>query len=368
MGDAKKILPLAEPPITTFPSYAATLGILSNYEETYDWFYSHYIQLCTVDIVNRYDGKGLQTPYMICFFADTDPRRFMSPVCDNYFLRRDICPYLDIFEIPHELITSMGKSFVSIIKHCIDLNMYLFGLLNVSHIKQYGRRGGICHEVFIYGYDDDEEVVYFADFPISDTYKYTYSKCSYQEIENAFAHMFFMYSPVRSIAAIRYTNALPYAFDFSYVQNSIRDYIEPDNSKAKAFNDYVMSYFSTFNFVTETYLGVNVYDYFSNYIDFELANGKDFLFATELFHGLYDHKEMMLKRIEHFMSKGYLASEKALLLDEYTKVRDNALIIRNTVLKFNASKKADVLRKADLVLKATKNLEIRLLKEIFDLD
>jgi len=63
----KNILPLGNPQITTFPSYAATLGVLSNYEETYAWIYSQYIKLCAVEITNAYKDEYSNTPYLPVF-------------------------------------------------------------------------------------------------------------------------------------------------------------------------------------------------------------------------------------------------------------------------------------------------------------
>ncbi len=41
----KKVLPVTYPMITTYTQHAHLLSILSNYECTYPWIFSNYIQL-----------------------------------------------------------------------------------------------------------------------------------------------------------------------------------------------------------------------------------------------------------------------------------------------------------------------------------
>ena len=51
---ASKILPVKKPIISTFPAYAASLAIfLQNYEKSYNWMFSQYIQIYAIDILNR---------------------------------------------------------------------------------------------------------------------------------------------------------------------------------------------------------------------------------------------------------------------------------------------------------------------------
>jgi hypothetical protein len=362
----KKILPLKDPPITTFPSYAAALGILSNYEEAFDWVYSQYIQLCTVEMTNAYKDKYTNISYLPVFFVDTDTRNFTNIFSDVYFIMKTSSLYLNLYEIPSELIVARKESFVSLIKQCIDLNMYIFAYIDASKIKQYAKLNLNLHEIFIYGYNDEEKLMYFADFPINDTVKYQRSVCSYEEIEDAFTSVVnFVYPLTKPIGLIKYTNSSPYEFDLSYVKNSIKEYIYPNRNVAENYNNYAMSIFRYLDWKTKTYIGVDVYDFFINHINNALT--KEYPVSVEMFHGLYDHKEMMLKRIDHFVGKGYLSADKLAIRNEYVTIRDRALAIRNLILKYKLQKKDVTLDKAKMLLNETKPLEIQLLKNIFEI-
>ncbi len=360
----KKILPLAEPPITTFPSYAAALGIMANYKESYDWFYSQYIQLCAIEITNPYEKEHTHAPYVPIFFVDTDVRRLTNTFSDYYFVMRENCPYLNIFEIPNELIDSFSGSFVEFIKYCIRTGMYIFTFLDVSKIKQYRQVPSKFHEIFIFGYDDENEIVHFADFPINNASKYSYSTCPYNEIEEAYSSMKqFEYPLIKSTALIKYSDSIPYTFDMKYVKDSICSYIEPNHIRAEEYNEYVMSLFSALGWNTKTYLGVDIYDFLLNYIGSEVKRNRQHI-SVELFHGFLDHKEMMIKRIKYFMCKGYFDEDKEDFVAEYRKVRDNIKIVRNLIIKYNISQNQIELKKAIDILQETREIEIPLLRKL----
>jgi hypothetical protein len=367
MESGKKILPVVYPPVTTFTAYAAELAILFNYEKTYDWLYSHYLQVYVLDIINRYENDN-GVPFIACFFGDFDNRRLAHTINDFVFLRREVCPYLDIFEVPNDLIDTSGETAVEFFKRSIDHDLYLYSYLDVSHIKQYGIDTQYGHEVFIYGYDDEKKVFHFADFPIDDSSRYSFSTCSYEEIERAYLgiehHMFPL---AKSVGLIRYTDLSPYTFNPEYVRDTVREYIYPDKERAERFNSYTVSYYENVDWKTKTYIGSDVYEYLSNVMEFDLSRGKDFI-DHRLFHAMYDHKNIMLKRLAYFLQKGYLSGDKTELAEEYKSVRDQMMAVRNQVIKFNMQKNRKSIDKIKRMLGETKDRELLLLKRIFDIE
>jgi len=282
--------------------------------------------------------------------------------------KRD-CPYFNLYDLPSKLIVALGKTFLSIIKESIELGMYIFAYIDSTKIEQYLKLDVTLniHEIFIYGYDDEKEIVHFADFPINDAFKYTHSTCTYKEIEDAFTGILdFTYPLNKSIGLIKYTNESPFVFDFKYVQDSIRWYIEPDRNIAEDFNRYAMSTFSFIGWETKTYLGVDVYDFFVRQITLDANAGRS-IFSLELFHGLYDHKEMMIRRIAYFIKNGYMSNEKLSLLTDYKEIRDKALIVRNLVIKYNINSDKKLISRISMLLTEMKVREIQLLKGVFSL-
>jgi hypothetical protein len=178
----RKVLPLAESPLTTFQVYAAIPSILLNYEESYDWLFSQYIQIYAVDKKGR--GADEPSPICLCFFSDFDSRRLVNMVADYTLIHREACPYLYMYDMPFDLIKKLSGSFVSFTKHCIDNSLYTFGYVNRMLIKAYNTNNDLEHQIFIYGYDDEREIFFFCDF--LDDGVYTRSECSYSELESAY--------------------------------------------------------------------------------------------------------------------------------------------------------------------------------------
>ena len=359
----KKVLQVKYPPITTFPGYANTLSILSNYEKTFDWIYSHYIQIFAIDLPNRsasdYSDAG-------CFFVDYDPRRLANITSSYILLNREGCPFLHNYEVPNSLVLSMGISFETFIKQCIDLSSYVISLVDVSKIKAYNRDSELSHDMFIYGYDDDEGVFYYADFPNNASNQYNYSKCSYQEMENAFESITNASFPyLKTIAFAQYCDYRTYVLDMSFVRETIRDYLYPNRYRAQQFNKYIEARYAFAEWKSNVYLGVELYDYLSDYIGFELGLGKKRV-SVVLYHAMYDHKELMLLRLKYLLENSHLAVEKLPLVREYQKVKDICLMIRNQITKYNATQNSAILPRIRAALGEAKDLEVRLLSEIFD--
>jgi hypothetical protein len=370
----EKILPVKYPRITTYPPYADALAILCANDEAYKWVYSNYIQISVVDIINR--GKEYEQPYTPCFFGDFDNRRLANTIADCIFLNRENCPFLNIFEIPNILINSLGASYVSTLKHLIDSSMYIYGYVNVAKIDDYSylQAEAAAHEVLIYGYNNDEGKFYYADMLSNEIRKYKFSTCTYDDIESAFQTVDQLFIPmVKSFAAIQYVKNAPFKFDYNYVKESIYEYIHPDDEKCRRFNDYASSFLAStpdgpLYWVPKIYMGVNVYNYFSDYIHYEFNNGNNKRLDPRMFHAMYDHKELMVDRLQYLLDNEYLDASKTSLIETYKQVRKNALIIRNVILKFNIKPASVTVSNIHTLLEKTKQHEIELLCNIFDFD
>ena len=371
ISDKSLILPVAYPPITTYSAFAATLSILYSHEESYDWVFSHYLQIYAVsktDLSEPFPPGG--GPYKVVFFGDMDNRRLTYSNCEFMFFSKESCQYLDLFEVPCDLFNSYNESFVSFIKRSIDMNMYLYLYVDQSKISAFKRTNGYVHPLFIFGYDDCSATVHVADFVGG---KFTYFKASYIEIENAYQsglnipnYVNHLPKDSESIALIRYTNYAPFVFDYSYIQDTICEYIYPDKSKVEKFNNYIMSRHSFRNQDLKTYMGVDVYQYISDLIELQLNAGAESI-NHRIYHAMYDHKEMMLKRFEYFLQRGYIDGEKLSFINEYKKVRDIALVIRNLILKLNITQDRKVVERIVSQVRRIRELETVLLKQIFNI-
>lgn len=365
----KKELPVVYPPLTTFAGFADALAILCSHEEALDWVYSHYVQFFATQTIidNPNEDFYPTTGYATGFFNDFDNRKLANLISDCIFLDREKCPHLNIFEIPNSLIRSSGESYVSFIKRNIDLSMYTYGHADISKIKKYGldKKSDLSfHPILIYGYNDFDQEFLFADF-IDD--KYSFSSCSYNEVEAAYQSINQFYLPlVKSISSIEYVSYPSFKFDYSYIQDTISEYLTPDRKKAEQYEKYSTSYFSPLKWHAKTFIGVDAYDFLSDFLDLQTELG---IYPIDFkpYHALYDHKEMMIKRMEHFIKKGYISESKSGYIAEYSRISDNAKRIRNLLLKYNIKKLDSILDTVKKLLMETKQAEIPLLKAIFDI-
>jgi hypothetical protein len=70
---------------------------------------------------------------------------------------------------------SFDNSYINYIKRNIDLGLYTFGFAKVDEVKNYGDSWlpqVAYHQMFIFGYDDEQKVFHFADFPKGGKYTF----------------------------------------------------------------------------------------------------------------------------------------------------------------------------------------------------
>jgi hypothetical protein len=367
----RTVLPTSTPDITTFPAYASSLSILQSHPEALDWVYSHYIRIFVTKIeiadinAEYYPTAG----YAPGFFTDYDTRRLGNTLADGIFFNRESCPYLNVFEIPYSLIRPM--SFVDFVKKCLDSNLYVYAHIDTSKVENYECDGipseASDHPIFIYGYDDNNRTFNIADFFGGN--KYSFEECKFKNIEDAFESSRITFLPmVKSIAAIQYNDKGVYTLDYEYIRNSVREYILADREAAINFSNYSSTFFKPLNWTVKALLGIDVYRFLSEF--WKLYISLSALGVTEIdmrpFHAFYDHKVIMLKRMEYLQKKGVIVNKEKYIA-EYCGIRDNLQIARNLVLKYNATKQSNTLLSLDNVLEATKHREIMLLKKIYDI-
>jgi hypothetical protein len=358
-----KILPVKYPPITTFHGYADVLAILCNYENTFDWIYSHYLQIYACESENR----GKDDPPCHAFFIDRDTRKYGNFFYNGNIFRQEGCPFLLFSEIPIELMHIFGNSIVSFIKECINLSNYVYMFVDVAEIEEYKLGQSTLHDIFIYGYDDNESVLYFAEFLNSEIQKYNFSKCTYKEVENAFQYGMRSEAPfMKQIALMQYVgNNRQFVYDDHYIREIIIDYIKPDKKKEHQFGEF-LSTFIVSNWDMRAFIGVNVYDFLTEFYKIEIDLGKENV-DHRLYHAMCEHKQMMIKRIQYFCEKGHMSKDKCIFLPEYEEINKSCLQVRNLILKYNVSKSKKVLDKIAPILENAKIREIELLKNVFDI-
>ena len=358
----KKILPMTYPPITSFQGYANQLAILSSYPEAQDWIYEHYIELmCNIE---RYGNKKKYT-YKNCFFSDIESN-LKAPYISHC---KAIFPYthgnlLLYNSFPILLMLENKLSIIQQIKNILDSNRYIYLKIVTNYINAYKIKNRVWkHHTFLYGYDDAFQTIYFADFVQG---KYTFAKCTYDELERAILSNVDDYRQINhEIQMVRFMDyECRYNLDMNEIRRKIKNYLYPEKYNRIDTDKFIEKNVENEWVFRKVYQGIDIYDCLIgrtlNWIHSD-SKWSDF----KLHHCLYDHKELMLKRFEYLYKKNLLKNSKRTYSDKYKIIRDNSLEIRDKILKSNIANNKKELLKIPEKLKEMKMLEKVLLEKIF---
>lgn len=363
-----KDLPITYPPLTTYPGYADTLAILMSHPEAFDWVFSNYIQLyATQIIVNDFEHFFPTTGYAPSFFGDFDNRRLVNMMSDTIFLDREKCPHLNVFEIPLSLIKEYDESIVDFIRKCLELELYIYSYVDIASIHNYNisiPSETNFHPIFIFGYDDDHQRFHVGEFIGGNKYQFTWF--DYNEVELAFRNInHYDLLRVKSISTVQYIPDASFSFSFESVRKSIAEYIRPKKEQSSNLTDYSTSFFAPLDWHTKSFVGTDVYDFLMDFLRVEKELKLE-RFDIKPFHALFDHKRMMIKRIQYFMSKGYLKKAMS-IVDDFERIKKGTETIRNLVIKRNFLLDNAIVDEVPEILQKTKEQEISVLQNIFDI-
>lgn len=335
----KKILPMKYPFITSNQYHANLLSILTNHEETDPWVLSNYIQLEM--------PQNLHWPRL----------DFYNPVSWK------TCPWIYYQRISREYIRNKWSSFKEFIIESIDLGYYVYFVADhyfISASNEF-QKSHFKHDIFIYGYNLEEDGIDISDFLING--KYTYSKTDLSMIENAFKGVSDDEDWLSGVELLSYRknknrnfriSPIRYRFDIQLVADSIREYLL-STPTAQRHN------FSSEQYKRNYIFGIQVYDQLSKCLS--LTYDKKIGADLRPFHVLWDHKVVMLRLIKFLVNNSYLLDGEY-YIKEYTLVERETQVIRNLYMKFLIDSDFAILLKIREELLKVKELEIKILEGI----
>lgn len=337
-----KILPLSKPLITSYPYHANMLSVLCNYKDTIPWIYNNYIQLETPnnskDSYGKYDGVRLD---------------FYSP------LAWKTCPWIYYQRISRDLIANISNSIVDFFIKCIDTGYYIYTILNNYYIHasddyQINQQN---HDCFIFGYDYDKKVFHICDFFKNG--KYTKDTIDFAMMEKSYNTIDINRDLIAGVELISYRDRRleyqSYSFDIEKVYELLNDYILSKMS-------YKQYRISTEQHKKDWIWGIAIYKILLEYIDSLIEATPEYI-DFRPFHILMEHKTLMSSRILFMGENGYLRNYKN-FLQEYKKIENDVIFIRNIYLKFFLTKNIENLYKMKNVLVKIPQKEAQIIKDI----
>lgn len=312
----KVILPVKYPAITSWQWHATLFSILGDDENAKKWIYSNYIQMRCYNVPEYTTGEEI----LLCD---------MMPGSSS--LKE--CPYLIFSLITKPQIESYCGDVIDFMVKTIDLGGYVYGVFDEAKILcDIGVDYKFPHELFIYGYNMEEEVFYVGDFTFKD--KYSYSTVTFESVKKGFDvlsagedHVFkHDYKGTRGLYVIqKNTDNKYYDIDPVLIKRTLVEYLEAKDTK-----DHFRMIRNRFD---DTIFGVKVYDALLARVDKQLHEDEPD-FDIRALHIAYDHKVLMLERLKYLMANEVIPFDQA-MLDEYAVVVEDMLAARNLLVRIS---------------------------------
>lgn len=322
----KKILPMRDPIISSFPIYGDLFSIIDESENAKNWMCNNFIQMNYVEPVVFFES------YRSIFYN---------------------CPHLSSCNVTRAMIDKCwNNDFPMLIKRMIDADCYIFLYVNRKYVKQYECPVDVTHELFIFGYDEEENVFYCADNRSSG--KYTHFTCPIPEMEEAYWKG----------EDNNYCSAL-------HCINVIKT--PPANNWFESIN-WVQIH-ELFSAYAESRITVNVGErYFVKKSGFALQEDTAANLVTpsgnidwRAFCVFHDHKKLMVFRLQ-YLGEIYSTEDFAKYLTIYRELESEYELIVALMVKYNVSHSDKTLNKIrehlDDALKKEKNILVDL-KNLF---
>lgn len=310
-----KKLKVEYPMATAFPHQATLLSILQAYKECEDWIFCNYIQIFSAKDLSGGPGVIAKFDFFHSLYGDY-----------RYFELRTN-PWLQFYKIPLYLLLDTWNDICNFLIDRIDNDEYIWFPIKTDYIGLYQYDG--YHVQFIYGYDLGEKKFFCAD---NYKGKYSFEEISFANIELAIKNVVNQADldlGTEGLTLLKYYT-LPnwnekfsrYIFNKAKVINDIKEYLLLDNYGM----GYRMNHFYSF--------GVDCYFSLINYFQYTFEN-KLFIDLRAI-SSLIDHKNIMIERMKYMLRKGYIKDE--VFVHDYSKIKDDILIIRNIIIKINITK------------------------------
>lgn len=320
-----KILGLADPIVTVYASYANVNSIVRQYEAGNHWFLQKYFHQFYI-----YDE---QTNVLAVEYVNIDQIKFAHKYHTRFY---DIhCPALKVFSLPTYSILENKIDIIEVIKYFIGKGAYIQLYVNRNFLSNH-IDGHVSHSAFIYGYDDERQIVYASDFFMSGAYKTT-GTFPYKELRLAFENaqidylqdegIYYEHDRHDEVCIITYNKHFNYHFQVEKFIDDIRFYLH--------YDEYKLNYTPIFKEMrSDNYTcgwDFEGYRLYSHYIHMALQENR--ILDYRPFCNLRDHKLALEFKIKYLWETGTLESKD--ILEETVGIVKDANILLNLVLKYN---------------------------------
>lgn len=334
-----KELSWRRPVITAFPQYAHVLAVIGEYKGGELWLLSHCVQLQ----INRGSFSVLNLDFCVGDMLNTVYH----------------CPYLSIEAFDIEEFTGDESRIVEKIMYYINQGKYVYLPVDWFYIPAYEcyGRSHAAHDILVLGYDDEKKEFIIADF--FGDFRYEKSRCKYLELIAACRDAYKLPCILKKVLLLKPCEQVV-LFDIKNVKSLFEDYLRSRNSNRRflpvcQYGDFLDD--DSFAF------GLNVYQVMIESLESAMQRGCGV--SIRSYAIMYEHKILLGEVCSYMADKGYLQNDEN-FMPEVDIVREQCLVVRNLLIKYNMRGDKTNLVKSIKLLKDIRNREEELFEKMIN--
>ncbi|MGG4094502.1 hypothetical protein [Paenibacillus lautus] len=297
-----KKLVMNEPVLKTYPKHSNVTSILANHVNFEEWLYSNHIQLfCAI-----YENSTKYDTYLDIY----------EPLHRVYY------PLLECKSIKKEIISACSIDPSAFAISNIDEGYYVYACVDIFYIPEYQSNKHKNHDIFVFGYDDDEQTFFVADFFKGHYSCQTISFDCFSAAVNSTFRDENQFKDIQMLKTLDNPVHSVYCFDIDNVLIQLKDYLGEYNSSLR-YREFEAPLPDTDN---RTW-GLGVYDSLISSISQEKVPKV----TRRSLHALYEHKKLMVGRVKYLLDNEYITEKK--VLEKHKIIETKSLILRNIFMK-----------------------------------
>lgn len=270
---------------------------------------------------------------------------------------------IGVKKMPIDFLLNFSIDFIEFCKMSIDRNFYLFIPIECSEISNYSvyKKEKLPHHIFVYGYDDDQQVFLCSEFFSFSKKRYSFESVSYLEMKMAFLGLQSQTTPdmmnkekfqwLKEIQLLHSFVDYKDKFTIQRIQSGLRFYLDERDCCGNK------------GYLKDVYYGIAIYDLLEEYIieiikkDYELFDIRCFTLIFFHFRYLRLQAEFIKQNYNFNMEKQNEYINKFLELEKY------ANILLNIAIKYQITRDKAILQHIIKKLKKLKEGDIDILTQ-----
>lgn len=318
--------------IDVYNGYACTTGVCSNNLEGKKWLVQNYL-----NYIARYNDRFDYVTFDY-FYSDFT---FNSSI--NFFQPENIV------NLPYNCYSTHISEICNIIEFIqkkIDTGFFICMFVNIKYLHIYCLKEDLLHDIFIYGYDDEKQLIYSAGYVNGKGYSmhtHTYDELihSFKNINvNSPTHNHF---DTKRISYFKYRKDFTYDFSILNFTNALKEYLNISTHYQGMRRLLCRNLYNDDERIVYGIESISILVHF-----FENLS-KDKNIDLRQIYFLYNHKINMRYKIKYLVEAKYIDDNT--ILDEYSKIVYISQKCLNLSIKYNLKSKEEYLKVIILYLR-----------------